>query len=56
MNFMGIYAPAGTPPAVVARLEQAVRGAVRDETVTRRLREAGTEPSGSAEFRAFLQA
>jgi tripartite-type tricarboxylate transporter receptor subunit TctC len=58
MNFMGIYAPAGTPPAVVARLEQAVRGAVRDETVARRLREAGTEPSGStaAEFRAFWQA
>ncbi|MBW8268221.1 Bug family tripartite tricarboxylate transporter substrate binding protein [Caldovatus aquaticus] len=58
MNFMGVYAPAGTPPAVIARLEQAVRSAVRDETVAQRLRDAGTEPAGSAaaEFRSFWQA
>lgn len=58
INFMGIYAPAATPPAVIARLEQAVRAAVRDEAVARRLRETGSEPAGTtaAEFRAFWQA
>ncbi|MBX6373986.1 MAG: tripartite tricarboxylate transporter substrate binding protein [Acetobacteraceae bacterium] len=58
MNFMGIYAPAATPPAVITRLEKAVCDAVRDETVARRLREAGTEPAGTTadEFRTFWQA
>jgi tripartite-type tricarboxylate transporter receptor subunit TctC len=57
-NFMGIYARTGTPPEIIARLEAAVRAAVRDESINRRLREAGTEPVGSttAEFRAFYQA
>ena len=58
INFMGIYAPAATPPAVIGRLEGAVRAAVRDDGVRRRLVEAGTEPTGStaAEFRSFYQA
>jgi tripartite-type tricarboxylate transporter receptor subunit TctC len=58
INFMGIFARAGTPPEVIGRLEGAVRAAVRDEGIQRRLRDAGTEPAGStaAEFKAFYQA
>jgi tripartite-type tricarboxylate transporter receptor subunit TctC len=57
-NFMGIYARVGTPPEIIARLEAAVRAAVRDESINRRLRDAGTDPAGStaAEFKAFYQA
>ncbi len=57
-NFMGIYARAGTPPEIIGRLEAAVRAAVRDEAIQRRLRDAGTDPAGTtaAEFRTFYQA
>jgi tripartite-type tricarboxylate transporter receptor subunit TctC len=57
-NFMGIFARAGTPPEIIARLEAAVAAAVRDESINRRLRDAGTDPAGStsAAFKAFYQA
>lgn len=58
VNFMAIFAPAGVPAPVVKRLEQAVRAAVQDEAIARRLRDAGTDPAGTTveEFRAWYQA
>lgn len=57
MNFMGIFVVATTPSPVVARIEQAVRTAVANPDVSRRLREAGTEPAGTTAeaFRRFWQ-
>lgn len=40
-----LAAPAGTPPEVAARLEQAVKAALSDGDTTRRLREAGYTPA-----------
>jgi tripartite-type tricarboxylate transporter receptor subunit TctC len=37
----GLYAPAGTPPVVVARLNEALAGALADPSVRRRYAEAG---------------
>ncbi|HWL67645.1 MAG TPA: tripartite tricarboxylate transporter substrate-binding protein [Geminicoccus sp.] len=41
----GLYAPAGTDPAVVARLEEALQAAVTDPNVTQRLAELGATPA-----------
>lgn len=48
----GIFAPAGTPAAIVERLEQAIQRAVQDESVRNRMSQAGTEAkySGQAAF------
>jgi tripartite-type tricarboxylate transporter receptor subunit TctC len=40
----GIVAPAGTPPATIARLNQALDAALATEDVKRRIRDAGAEP------------
>jgi len=40
----GLYAPAGTDPAIVARLEQALKVALADPTVAARFAELGTAP------------
>jgi tripartite-type tricarboxylate transporter receptor subunit TctC len=58
LNWMGVFAPAATPRPVLQRLESAVRGAVHDEVIAQRLREAGVEPVGStaAELEAFWDA
>jgi tripartite-type tricarboxylate transporter receptor subunit TctC len=40
----GLYAPAGTDPAIIARLEQALKVALADETVAARFAELGTYP------------
>jgi tripartite-type tricarboxylate transporter receptor subunit TctC len=40
----GIYAPKGTPKAVVDRLNKALKVALQDETVKKRFAELGTEP------------
>jgi tripartite-type tricarboxylate transporter receptor subunit TctC len=42
-----IYAPAHTPPAIVARLANAIGEAMRSDEVVRRLGEVGTESVGS---------
>jgi len=39
----GIYAPKGTPPAVLAKLNLALRAALQDERVKQRLTELGAE-------------
>lgn len=57
VNFMGIFVAKPTPASLVGRLEQAVRAAVANPDVARRLRDVGTEPAGSTteEFQTFWQ-
>lgn len=40
-----IFAPRGTPPAVVARLDQALRAALDDPAIIRRIEELGSLPA-----------
>lgn len=40
----GLYAPKGTPKAVVERLNKALKFALKDETVKQRFADLGTEP------------
>jgi tripartite-type tricarboxylate transporter receptor subunit TctC len=55
-SWTGLFAPASTPPAVLARLEKAAIAAAHDPKVLASLKELGAEPIGStsAEFRTFL--
>lgn len=55
--WFGLFVPAGTPPAVVARLGQAAREAVQTPEVSARLVSLGGEAVGStpAEFDAFFK-
>jgi tripartite-type tricarboxylate transporter receptor subunit TctC len=43
-SWNGLFAPAGTPAAVVERLNAALRHAARDPEVARRLEQTGNEP------------
>lgn len=55
----GIWAPAGTPPATVARLNTAFRDGLRDPEVIARLNARGAdlaEPDSPEEFAAFIAA
>ncbi|WP_458096032.1 Bug family tripartite tricarboxylate transporter substrate binding protein [Roseomonas sp. WA12] len=54
----GLYAPARTPALVVARLHEAARAALADETVRQRLDALGAIPVGTdpAEFAAYVAA
>ena len=53
----GLFAPAGTPPAVLQRLETETRAALAAPELRQRLTELGVQPVGSssAEFRNFVQ-
>jgi tripartite-type tricarboxylate transporter receptor subunit TctC len=55
-DWLGFFVPAGTPPAVVARLGEAAGTAMRDPEVVRRIGQIGMLPRGStpAEFVAFF--
>ncbi|UAN00761.1 Bug family tripartite tricarboxylate transporter substrate binding protein [Achromobacter mucicolens] len=57
VSWHGIVAPAGTPDAVVARLNQALTGALAAPEVKQRLMEEGARASGvnTAEFGKFIQ-
>lgn len=57
-NWHAVFVAAGTPAAVVARLEAAVRAAVAAPAVNRRLIEVGVEPrgTGAAELETFWDA
>lgn len=47
-TWTGLFAPAGTPPAIVARLNEALNAALRDPEVVARLKDQGALPgSGS---------
>jgi tripartite-type tricarboxylate transporter receptor subunit TctC len=41
-----LFAPAGTPPAVIERLSQAARAAMNDPALRKRLLDMGLEPTG----------
>jgi glycerophosphoryl diester phosphodiesterase len=55
--WFGLMAPAGTPPAVITRLEKALADAVVHREVRNRLGELGTlvTPMNAKEFGAFIQ-
>jgi tripartite-type tricarboxylate transporter receptor subunit TctC len=46
-NWYGLFAPARTPPEVVAKLNATVRGALEAPELRQRLLQLGTEPSPS---------
>jgi tripartite-type tricarboxylate transporter receptor subunit TctC len=52
----GIFAPAATPPAVVAKLEKALNEAIRDPDVAGKLRTMAADPGGGPpeEFRRLV--
>ncbi|MDO9710437.1 Bug family tripartite tricarboxylate transporter substrate binding protein [Paracraurococcus lichenis] len=51
-SWNAMFAPAATPAPVIAKLEAAMRTALQDETVQKRLKDAGNEPNfeGAAAF------
>jgi len=55
--FLGLAAPAGTPPDVVRRLDGAISSALRDEAFLARLAQLGLEPSkvSKADYPRFIQ-
>lgn len=55
--WMGLFAPAGTPPQIVARLNQAVRTAATDTELKKQLAPQGFTMVGNSaeEFRDFVQ-
>jgi tripartite-type tricarboxylate transporter receptor subunit TctC len=57
INWWGVLAPAGTPPAIVAKLNGALAGMLRDADVQETLGREGIDRAGSsaAEFSAFIR-
>jgi len=57
-TFTGLFAPAGTPPAVLEKLHAALQKALANETVRSRYLSMGVEVMNmkQAEFAAFVQA
>jgi tripartite-type tricarboxylate transporter receptor subunit TctC len=57
VSFNGVAAPAGTPPAIVERLGQAMVTAVNSPEIGSRLLDLGVRPDplGPAEFASFVQ-
>ena len=57
LNWLGLFAPAGTPRAVMERLNADVLRVVRSPELRERLNAAGAEPSplASEEFTAFVK-
>ena len=57
-HWMGVFAPAGTPPAVVAKAQAEIAAVLKTPEMRERLVNAGIEPVGNspAEFRDFLAA
>lgn len=58
MTWIGILVPAGTPPAIIARLERETAAALADPEVRSRIVATGAEPvgRGAADFEAMLKA
>jgi tripartite-type tricarboxylate transporter receptor subunit TctC len=56
-NWYGMLAPAGTPPAIVARLNEIATEAMRDPTVKEKLAVQGAQLVGDSpeHFRAFIE-
>lgn len=58
LQWIGAFAPAGTPPAIVRKLESALRQAVADPAVRDKLKTIAYNPDGrsGAEFRELIDA
>jgi tripartite-type tricarboxylate transporter receptor subunit TctC len=52
----GVFAPAGTPPAIAKKLEEALRAAIKDAGVNEKLKAMAVTPGGNSsdEFRAMI--
>lgn len=57
LEWNGFFAPAGTPPEVVARLQQAIQATMKNPAVQEKLHKLGLTAVGStsAEFAAFVK-
>ncbi|MEM5275255.1 tripartite tricarboxylate transporter substrate binding protein [Cupriavidus taiwanensis] len=57
-SWFGLLAPAGTPPQIVARLQQAAAGVLAEPAVRQRIEQLGAMPGGDtpAAFAAILRA
>ena len=57
LNWVGVVAPAGTPPRIVGALNEAIRQVLRHPATVAKLGTEGSELMGSTpeEFRAFLK-
>jgi len=53
----GIFAPAATPPAIIAKLEKALSQSIRDPDVSAKLKNLAVTPGGgpAAEFRRIIE-
>jgi tripartite-type tricarboxylate transporter receptor subunit TctC len=58
MTWIGVFVPAGTPPAIIARLNQEFVAALSNAEVRDRISKAGAEPVGrsASDFEAMLKA
>src|SRR5262249_50216278 len=56
LNWFGMFATAGTPPAVVTRLNGIINAALKDPAIAQKLMVQGIVPKtlGPAEFKAFV--
>jgi tripartite-type tricarboxylate transporter receptor subunit TctC len=56
-GWTGLFAPAGTPPEILAAIDQATRRSLEDPGMLERLHEVGYEPRGlgPAEFAALMR-
>jgi tripartite-type tricarboxylate transporter receptor subunit TctC len=57
IGWFGVVAPAGTPPAVVHRLNAEITGALNDETIRTNMRNLGVEPMPTTPeaFEAYIR-
>jgi tripartite-type tricarboxylate transporter receptor subunit TctC len=58
MTWIGVFVPAGTPPAIISRLNQEIAAALSNAEVRERIAKAGAEPVGRSvsDFEAMLKA
>jgi tripartite-type tricarboxylate transporter receptor subunit TctC len=58
MTWIGIFVPAATPPAIIAKLNQSIAAALAEPEVRDRISKAGAEAVGksAADFEAMLKA
>ena len=57
-GWSGVFAPAATPPAIVAKLEKALNEAIRDPGVSAKLKNMAVNPGGGSpeDFRRMIDA
>ena len=58
MTWIGVFVPAGTPPAIIARLNQEIVAVLANAEVRDRISKVGAEPVGksASDFEAMLKA